>query len=73
MDNGGITLVEGDVLISDNQEVAETLKLSFDGDVVSFNVYIPIDVITDTTGVADPIEAMIFRYSDHRGIRRCAV
>ena len=64
-----ITLVEDDKIISEDQDVANTLNSFFDNAVPSLGLYIPEEHIMETTGVTDPIEAIILKYSRHPSIQ----
>lgn len=68
VENGGITLVDNDVIISDDQKAAETLNNFFSDAVPSLNVSIPSEVTTDTTVVNDTIETIILKFSNHPSI-----
>ena len=68
VENGAITLVDNDVIISDDQKAAETLNIFFSNAVASLNVGIPSEVTTDTTVVNDPIETIILKFSNHPSI-----
>ena len=64
-----ITLVEDDKIISEDQDVANTLNSFFANAVPSLGLYIPEEHIMETTGVTDPIEAIILKYSRHPSIQ----
>ena len=63
-----ITLVEDDKIISEDQDVANTLNSFFENAVPSLGLYIPEEYM-ETTGVTDPIEAIILKYSRHPSIQ----
>ena len=56
--NGGIALVDNNVIISDDQKVA----------VASLHVNIPSEVTIDSSVVNDQIEALILEYSNHPSV-----
>ena len=62
VENGGITLVDNNVIISDDHKVAETLNNFFCNAVASLNVNI------DSSVVNVPIEAVILKYSNHPSV-----
>ena len=63
-----ITLIEDDVIVSDDFQIAETLNTYYSEAVESLNVRIPWKVTTDTTNINDPIDAIILKYSNHPSI-----
>ena len=61
-----ITLIEGDKIIQDDSEVANTLNDFFSNAVASLNINIPSECITeDFTETGDVIETIILKYSNH--------
>ena len=70
--DSGITLVEGDKIISEEKEVAETLNNVFANAVKSLHIIILSgDRSSDEEplNVDDPIEAIIIKYSNHSSIK----
>ena len=63
------TLVEDDKVISEDFDVANTLNSFFENAVPSLVLHIPEEHM-ETTGVADPVEAISLKYSRHPSIQR---
>ena len=65
-----ITLIEGDKIIQDDSEVANTLNDFFSNAVASLKINIPSECITeDVTDTGDVIEKIILKYSNHPSIK----
>ena len=63
-----ITLVEGNDIISEDVEVANTLNSFFKNAVKHLGITIPSEYITDTFNVNDPIDNIIVKFSNHPSI-----
>lgn len=61
-------MIEGNDIVSEDLDVANTFNTFFDNAVKSLGVCIPEECITDSTGVTDPIEAIVLRYASHPSI-----
>ena len=67
--NSKITLIENDMIVSNDKEVAETLNDYFVSITDSLGLTENSEVIL-STGVADPLDRAIIKYSNHPSIRR---
>ena len=66
----GITLVENEAIISEDQIVAETFNNFFANGVKSLNINIPYHNITAGPASSDdPIDGIILKYSNHPSIK----
>ena len=63
-----ITLVEGNDIISEDVEVANTLNSFFKNAVKHLGITIPSEYITDTSNVNDPIDNIIVKFSNRPSI-----
>ena len=63
-----ITLIEGNDIISDNQEIAERLNDFFTNAAKSLMIDENIENITDTQGITDPIFKAIKKFEKHPSI-----
>ena len=62
-----VTLIEGDIIIQDDSEVANTLNDFFSNAVASLNINIPSECITED--VTDTGDVIILKYSNHPSIK----
>ena len=67
--NSKITLIENDMIISNDKEVAETLNGYFVSITDSLGLTENSEVISSTEGVSDPIDRVLIKYSNHPSIR----
>ena len=65
-----ITLIENDTIISNDNEVAETLNGYFVSITDSLGLTENSEVVSNTEGVSDPIDSAIIKYSNHPSIRK---
>lgn len=63
-----ITLIEGDKIISEDADVAETLSNYFDSAVRSLDICECRDVLTPVDDLNDPIDIAIKKYEKHPSI-----
>ena len=63
-----ITLVEGNDIIAEDVEVANTLNSFFENAVKTLNISIPSEYITDTSNEIDPIDNIILKFSNHPSV-----
>ena len=64
-----ITLVENEVLVTDDKEVAEIFNEYFVNITDSLGIIQPKDALTPTDGLQDPVEIAIKKYSSHPSIK----
>ena len=65
-----ITLVEGENIIADDTDLANTLNSFFGNAVKSLGINIPKEHLTDSSSIVDPIDNIILRYSKYPSISR---
>ena len=63
-----ITLVEGNDILTDDKDVANTLNSFFGDAVKSLDISIPNEHITISSNMSDPIENIILKYANHPSI-----
>ena len=64
-----ITLIEGDKIISDDQNVAETFNTFFENAVKSLGINIETGHANDSVSLSDPVDAAIKKYENHPSIK----
>ena len=64
-----ITLVEGENVISDDQEVAETFNQFFDESVASLKIHDNKILQNDTWGLSNPVDIALRKFQDHPSVR----
>ena len=64
-----ITLLENEVLVTDDKEVAEIFNEYFVNITDSLGIIQPRDALTTTDGLHDPVEIAIKKYSSHPSIK----
>ena len=60
-----ITLVEGNDILTEDKDVANTLNSFFGDAVKSLDISIPNEYITVSSNISDPIENIILKYANH--------
>ena len=68
--NSKITLIEDEKIISNDEEVAETLNNYFVTSTDSLGITENSDIISSTEGASDPIVKARLKYSNHPSIRK---
>ena len=63
-----ITLVEGNDILPEDKDVANTLNSFFGDAVKSLDISIPNEYITVSSNISDPIENIILKYANHPSI-----
>ena len=63
-----ITLVEGNDILTEDKDVANTLNTFFGDAVKSLDISIPNEYITDSSNISDPIENIILKCANHSSI-----
>ena len=63
-----ITLIEEEKIISDSQEIASVFNKFFDEAVEKLGNFDNSDVVTEVTGVKDPVEKAIKKYKGHPSV-----
>ena len=63
-----ITLVEGNDILTEDKDVANTLNSFFGDAVKSLDISIPNEYITVSSNISDPIENIILKYANHPSI-----
>ena len=63
-----ITLIEGNDILTNDAEIANTLNTFFDNTVKDLDINVPTDCLNDTSGINDPIQAIIRKYENHPSI-----
>ena len=66
----GITLIEGDTIISDDTEVAEILNKYFKTAVEELDIEEPSEYLTDSSTENDPLDKIFVKYAHHPSIRK---
>ena len=67
--NKRITLIKNNNIISDDQEVAETLNSFFERAVLSLDIKEPVEYINECAHIEDPIDAIVEKFKDHPSIK----
>ena len=70
LSNSKITLIENDTIISNDKEVAETLKDYFVSITDSLGLTENSEVMLSTEGVSDPIDRAIIKYCINPSIKK---
>ena len=65
-----ITLIEGNKIISEDIDVANTLNSFFENAVNGLGITEPEEYIEDVQNISDPIEAAIAKFKHHPSIKR---
>ena len=60
-----ITLIEGDNIISQDIDVANTLNAFFDSAVRTLEINVPTECLNDVQGISDSIHTAILKYTNH--------
>ena len=68
--SNNIILIENDEIINDPTDVANVLNDFFKNAVHKLNIATPIEHITDTDDLVDPIEIAIQKYKNHPSIKK---
>ena len=63
-----ITLIEGDNIISKDEEVAEIMNSFFENAVSELEIEEPTQYLTDCSNIDDEVDAIIRKYSSHPSI-----
>ena len=63
-----ITLIEGNDIIRNDTEIAETFNTFFESTVKALDINVPTECLNETYGITDPIQAIIRKYENHPSI-----